>query len=65
MNSEKPKPVCDCGGQGVQFRFEGRDMQFRYCPAIDEPDHVPTREEARAKVAQNRLATMKPSGRYG
>ena len=58
------KPVCDCNGQGVQFRGRGMDLQHRYCPAIDEPDHVPTRAEAQQRVRVVRH-NHRPSGRFG
>lgn len=64
MSDEKPKPVCDCDGHGVQFRGRGMDLQYRFCPAIDELDHAPTRAEAVQRV-RDVMHNARPSGRFG
>jgi hypothetical protein len=51
----------ECGGQTIEFRFAGKDTQYRLCPRWREPGHL-SESELRTELQAERLAAS-PSGR--
>jgi hypothetical protein len=46
-------PCSDCGGETIQFRGRGLDLEVRICPRKDEPGHLS--RAAAQKIYDQRL----------
>lgn len=52
----------ECGGATVEFRFAGKNTQYKLCSRWREPGHL-SESEWRGKIQSARLAALPPSGR--
>lgn len=57
-----PEPCAECCGKTVEFRGNGRNLEYRVCSRYKEPGHI-TMLEIRAKVAAA-CGMARPSGRF-
>lgn len=53
----------ECGGEGVEFRFSGKDAQYRICSRWQEPGH-PSKDEISKKIIENGERHYPRSGRF-